>query len=322
MKVVVSGLGSVGQRHLRNLLILGISDITLHRTGRSTLKDESLDRFPVEHDLDSMLSLDPDVVVIANPTSAHLVVAERAASRGCHMFLEKPVSNDTSGIAEILAEVEAQSLITMVGFQYRFHPAFQRTKEILESGQMGPVHSLHAHWGEYLPNWHPWEDYRDGYAARSELGGGVIRTLCHPVDYLRWFGGEISRIDSTIMTQNPLGIDVEQAALLALTFESGAIGSIYLDYLQRPKTHRFEIVCENGTLRWNETENHLLVLGRDQLTEKHEFLDYERNAMFLAEMEHFIKAVAAGQETLIPLKEGFRVQELLDEARTSFEAAS
>ena len=62
----------------------------------------------------------------------------------------------------------------MVGFQYRFHPGLRIVKQLVDDGAIGRVIHAQAHWGEYLPAWHPWEDYRQSYSARADLGGGVI----------------------------------------------------------------------------------------------------------------------------------------------------
>ena len=79
-------------------------------------------------------------------------------------------------LQRILLKQDKQAL---VGFQFRFHPGLQQVKRLLEEGAIGRPFSVRAHWGEYLPGWHPWEDYRQGYSARPDLGGGVVLTLCH-----------------------------------------------------------------------------------------------------------------------------------------------
>jgi predicted dehydrogenase len=94
-------------------------------------------------------------------------------------------------IDELEAQVQRNGVKVLVGFQFRFHPGLRQVKKLLDEAAIGEPLSVRAHWGEYLPNWHPWEDYKLGYAARPELGGGVILTLSHPLDYLRWLFGEV-----------------------------------------------------------------------------------------------------------------------------------
>jgi len=119
MKLMIAGLGSIGRRHLRNLLALGERDILLYRTHHSTLPDEELAPFPVETDLDAALAHQPDAVIVSNPTALHLDVAIPAARAGCHLLLEKPISdrmdNRVNTLNEIVAEKELQVL---VGYQF------------------------------------------------------------------------------------------------------------------------------------------------------------------------------------------------------------
>ncbi len=75
MKFLIAGLGSIGRRHLRNLLALGERDILLYRTHHSSLPDDELAGFPVETDLEAALAHQPDAVIVSNPTALHLQVA-------------------------------------------------------------------------------------------------------------------------------------------------------------------------------------------------------------------------------------------------------
>jgi len=92
MKFLIAGSGSIGRRHVRNLLTLGERDIMLYRTHHGTLDDKELAQLPVETDLQKALAMRPDAVIISNPTSKHMEVALPTAQAGIHMLIEKPVS--------------------------------------------------------------------------------------------------------------------------------------------------------------------------------------------------------------------------------------
>ena len=191
MKFLIAGLGSIGRRHFRNLIALGQKDILLLRTRKATLPEDELAGYPVETDIREALGKHmPDAVTVANPTSLHLDIAIPAAEAGWAILLEKPVSHSLERL-DILEKTAAQSgSKILVGFQFRYHPTLNRARELIRSNAIGRILTVHAHWGEYLPQCHPWEDYRRSYAARRELGGGVIVTLAHPLDYLRSLLGE------------------------------------------------------------------------------------------------------------------------------------
>jgi predicted dehydrogenase len=137
MKFLIAGLGSIGRQHLRNLVALGERDILLYRTHQSTLPEDELADFPVETDLVQALNLKPDAVIITNPTARHLEVAIPAARAGCHLLLEKPISDSMQGIEELLNAVESGGGEVLVGYQFRFHPGLQKIEELLQKRTIG-----------------------------------------------------------------------------------------------------------------------------------------------------------------------------------------
>ena len=170
MKFMIAGLGSIGRRHLRHLQALGQNDLLLYRTHKSTLSDDDLAGIPVETDLQAALARQPDAVIVSNPTALHLDVAIPAAEAGCHILLEKPVSHSLDGLDQLQKTAQESGSRILVGFQFRYHPGLQQIAEILQSGQVGRPISFRAHWGEYLPAWHPWEDYRTTAPGRIWAG--------------------------------------------------------------------------------------------------------------------------------------------------------
>jgi predicted dehydrogenase len=313
MKFLIAGLGSIGRRHLRNLLALGERDIVLYRTGKSTLPEDELQEFVTETDLSEALNHNPDAVIVANPTAFHLDVAVPAAEAGCHLLIEKPVSHNLEGIDELRSAVEQSGTKVLVGYQYRFHPGLMEIHEWLREERIGKVFYARAHWGEYLPDWHPWEDYQASYAARAEMGGGVLVTLSHPIDYLRWLIGEAELSWISTCQSGNLELDVEDTADLWLRFGSGATASLHLDYLQRPPDHHLLILGTEGTCRWDNKD------GSSQISDAQtgDWLSYvpeagfERNRMFIDELQHFIRVIAGDDEPKCTLDDGIAVLKLV-----------
>jgi predicted dehydrogenase len=134
----------------------------------------------------------------------------------------------------------------LVGFQFRFHAALRQVKHWLQEGAVGDLIGVRAHYGDYLPAWHPWEDYHQAYSARADLGGGVILTLSHPLDYMRWLIGEVQSLWAFTARQKDLNIEVEDTAEIGLKFFNGVIGSVHLNYLQRPASHSATFVGVKG----------------------------------------------------------------------------
>jgi predicted dehydrogenase len=312
-------MGSIGRRHLRNLISCGERDFILLRTRRSTLPDDEQTQYATETNLENALAHKPDAVIVSNPTSLHLEVAIPAALAGCHLLLEKPISNSIDRIEELYQSVDIGGGNILVGYQYRYHPGLQKVKEILTDGKIGRPLSVRAHWGEYLPSWHPWEDYQQSYSARADLGGGVILTLSHPLDYMRWLVGEVEALWAFSGKLGDLDLEVEDTAEIGLRFSDDIYGSLHLSYNQKPTTHRLEVIGTAGTIRWNNntgiTSFYTSEIGDWQNTPAPE--GFERNDLFLSEMRHFLAVVRGEQEPVCTLDDGVKALKLALSAKKS-----
>lgn len=332
MKTLIAGLGSIGRRHFRNLVALGEKDIVLYRTHKATLPDDELAGYPVETDLaEALKKHKPDAVIVANPTALHMDIAIPAAEAGCAVLLEKPIAEDLSRIDALRRAAEKNGNRILVGFQFRYHPTLNKAKELIEAGVLGKILTVHAHWGEYLPNWHPWEDYRQSYAARDDLGGGVVRTLTHPLDYLRYLLGEVESLQAFQGHISPLELaGVEDVAEIGLKFKSGAIGGVHVNYFQRPAVHRLEIVGMSGTLRWDNADGTLIhyqmpdafggIYPQPQAATETRYNvpeGFERNQLFVAQTRHFLDVASGSAKPICTLEDGIRALEMAIEARKS-----
>lgn len=308
MKILIAGLGSIGRRHLRNLRALGMQDLIILRSGRSTLPDleQETAGLRVVSDLGEALAQGPQGVVVATPTTLHMDVAIPAARAGCSLLLEKPIAGDLARVGELRAALQAGRGQALVGFQFRYHPTLQTAARLIAEGALGEPYYARSHWGEYLPAWHPWEDYRQGYAARRDLGGGVLRTLCHPFDYLRMLLGEYAVTGAQTLPRSLLGLEVEELAEVQLAFMQGALGSLHLDYLQQPPSHTLEVSGIKGRLLWDNADGRLRwqVAGQAAWQESLPPADFERNQLFLAETANFLGMLRGEEAPLCTLEDG------------------
>jgi len=292
MKTLIAGFGSIGRRHLNNLRALGETDFVLLRSHHSTLPEDDIKGLPVETTIEAALTHKPQAVVIANPSALHLDVAIPAARAGCSILMEKPVSHSMDRIDELKSALKQGSGQLLVGYQFRFHPGLRQAKAWLDAGRIGRPVSSRAHWGEYMPGWHPWEDYRQSYAARTDLGGGVVNTLCHPLDYQRWLFGEVESLWAE--TSNfALGLEVEDTAEIDLKFKNGVISSTHVDYVQRPGQHTLQINGMLGTITWDNATGiaRLFEAETGNWLESSLPAGFERNFLFMDETRHFLDVI-------------------------------
>lgn len=306
MKILIAGFGSIGRRHLRNLRSLGETDFVLLRSNKSTLPDDEIAGLPVEMDITAALAHHPDAVVISNPTALHLNVAIPAARVGCAILMEKPVSHSLERLEEFKKAVNIAGSRVLLGYQFRFHPGLQQVKTWLSDGMVGRPMSYRAHWGEYLPNWHPWEDYRTSYTSRMDLGGGVVVTLSHPIDYLRWFLGDVKSLWAFSGRLSDLEIQVEDFAEIGLQHKNGVTGSLHLDYFQQPPSHTLEITGTAGRITWDNADGSARLFQAETGKWTDSFLpsNFDRNDLFMAESRHFLDVARGKADPACTLEDG------------------
>jgi predicted dehydrogenase len=202
------------------------------------------------------------------------------------------------------------------GFQFRFHPGLRQVRDLLAA--VGTLVEVEAHWGEYLPQWHPWEDYRRSYSSRAELGGGVVLTLCHPFDYLRWLVGEVAEVSATVSTCGDLEVDVEDTADIELRFANGVPGHVHLNYTEQPPSHWMRLSGSQGTISWNAADGMIRLAGGCGERVLFPAPDgFERNSMFLEEMRHFIACVEGREQPLCTLEDGIQALRIALAAKQS-----
>src|SRR5262249_38907032 len=160
-------------------------------------------------------------------------IAGRAVDAGAHVFCEKPLAPDLTGVDALVARVERAGRFLMMGMCYRFHPGLRRVREHLAAGTVGRLLGAHLWAGQYLPDWHPWADYRQEYSARRALGGGVLLDSIHSFDTLRWVLGEPAEVTGMLAKVSDLEIDTEDLAAAIVRLANGAVVEVHVDYLQR-----------------------------------------------------------------------------------------
>ncbi|MGE3539057.1 MAG: Gfo/Idh/MocA family protein [Candidatus Tectimicrobiota bacterium] len=315
-RILIAGLGSIGRRHLDNLRQLGIHDIVLYRTRPEALPEAAA--VPVYTDLMQALATRPDMVIVSNPTAYHLQIALPAARAGCPLFIEKPLSHTWEGVEELLAVIQEQSLLSMVGFDLRFDPGLCRIKDLLETESIGTVRAIQAQVGQYLPDWRPAQDYRHSMSARLNQGGGVILDLTHELDYVSWLLGPVAQLSCFAGHVSDLDIETEDTAAILLQFTSGAIGTVHLDYLQRTPSRTCRIIGEEGTILWDYFAQSVQWYEvRKNLWQEFTYPAFQRNDRFVAEMRHVLGCLHGQEQPKVDVMTGSQVLKLALAAKAS-----
>jgi len=297
MNVLVIGTGSIGSRHLANLVELGHTVCAVDKNPKQLAEVAGLSAKSFTS-LPEALAIRPDAVFICTFSNDHISPATECAKAGCHLFIEKPLSLSLEGIDELIDTIDGRNLISMVGCNMRFHPAIVSVHDIL-AGDPRFARKLWANleFGYYLPFAKP--DYESGYQANRQMGGNLIFDRIHELDYAIWFFGEPAEVLCTKSVISSLKMDTEDHVEMIVGFHSGVVCTIHLDYLQHGYCFRCKVVCEAGTAVWDFTEGKLGTISTDapQWSWKDMKLDIYYKQMYVDEVKHFLDCVEHGSET-------------------------
>jgi predicted dehydrogenase len=232
----------------------------------------------------------PGIVFICTPPAFHIEHARRALQSGADVFIEKPLSHRLDGVAALKAEADKLGSVVHVGYNLRFHPAIQNLKRFVDEGVAGRILWARAEVAQYLPDWRPWQDYRQSYTARHELGGGIILDASHEIDYMLWLLGPPRELTCMAGQVSELDVNVEDCATILIRLRSGAQADIHMDFAQRTASRSCVVAGDRARLEWDSAESQIRII-RPQGTPEVIKYTFEANQMYLAEMEDFLSCV-------------------------------
>ena len=303
-KILVVGYGSIGKRHVENLLAISNLEIIVctKRNDVKKLKKHA----KVYHTLKQCLKEKPDIGIITNETSLHVTTAIKLANEGLDLFLEKPLSNSLKDVEKLHAIIKKKKLITQMGCNLRFHPCIKKIKSMIEQQKIGKIISAQVQTCSYLPDYHPWENYRRGYAARKDLGGGIILTQIHEIDYLYWFFQEVENVISISGKFSDLDITTEDYVSSLLKFKNKIIGELHIDYFQRPNFRSCKLRGTKGEIYWDSNNNCVDIynMSKKKWETKLEVKNYEIKFSYIEQLKHFLECIKHRKETINDLEQG------------------
>jgi predicted dehydrogenase len=325
MKGLVVGGGSIGSRHLRNLELLGLKELAVAEPDeqrRGILCQEG--RVLGFDDLEEGFAWQPDFVVVATPSHLHGAQALKAARKGCHLFIEKPISASADGLEELVEEVHRKGLTSMVGCNMRFHPGPVKVKALLEEGRIGQSLFARLSFGYALPKWRPGQDFRKSYSAQAAMGGGCLLDSIHEIDLAGWYLGEIKQVFCITEHLSSWEMDVEDIALLICRHPEGALSEIHLDSIQGSYERGCQIVGERGSIFWDFRQGEVRWFDerRDHWEKFSQPKGWQANDMYLDEMRHFLDCLRKRIPTVFPVFQGMKVLQVALAAKSSARSGS
>ncbi len=298
MKFLIIGAGSIGTRHAKNLLALGAaSEVVVCDLNEDRLNEAKKLGIRTTKDFEKELQEDC-AALICTPNNSHVRIAQKAAEAGAHVFVEKPLSHSLNGVEKLVETAWEKKLVSLVGCNLRFNKSLLKVKQLIEEKTIGRILSARIQFGQYLPDWHPLEDYRKGYSAKKDLGGGIVLDAIHEIDYSNWLFGKATEVTAKCLNTNSLDIETEDLAEIILSYENGATAAIHLDYLQRDYVRNAEIIGEEGLIKWDYQRQAVEVFTKIAKKWERTEIAEDKNEMYVAELKHFIECIKGRQQTI------------------------
>jgi predicted dehydrogenase len=305
-RVLVIGVGSIGERHLRCFQATGRCELSFVEIN-DALRQSIGQRYGVPGlaSLDDAIAKRPGIAVICTPAHLHVPMATQLAEAGIHLLLEKPLSTSLDGIERLRQAINRRRVICSVAYVYRAHPVLTAMRKAIQSGRFGRPLELVAVSGQHFPTYRP--AYRDIYYKDRVTGGGAIQdALTHVINAGEWLVGPVTRLVADAAHQRLEGVSVEDTVHV-LARHGDVLASYSLNQHQAPNESTITVVCERGTARFEGHEcrwRWLTTPGEAWHDEPHEPL--ERDSLFIAQANQFLDSVEGKRPVACSLDEGLQ----------------
>lgn len=247
MKFFIVGLGSMGKRRIRNLHANGEKDIVGFDV-RHDRNKEAEEKYGIRI-ITSLKDISPsnfDVLIISTSPDAHGEYIRYALKHKKHFFMEHPTSD--IGYNEILANNDAT--IKAPSCTFLFNPAIKMMKQILEEGRIGKILAFQYHMGQYLPDWHPFEDYRTVYFSKKETSA-CHEMFCFELIWLNHLiGSEVKNVFGSFAKLSSLDMNADDTVTAAVTYENNVRGTLLIDVISRKPFRTLRALGSEGVLEW------------------------------------------------------------------------
>jgi predicted dehydrogenase len=314
MKFLIIGYGSIGKRHVRNLLSLGHQVVLLrhdriHPNSEGHLEYYSLDDLSTAHE-------EIDGAIICSPTSKHVSDAEWLIRHDIPFFLEKPPAADLTSATAMMSTIRNKGFDAYdIGYNLRYHPIIKFLKNFISN--LGKIYTANIYVGYYLPYWRPGTDYRYTSSAKKELGGGVHVELAHDIDYALWLLGYPDKLVAFTEKVSSLEISTKDICAAILRYNDGSILEIHLDYLSHKYLRGGRLIGEEGTLMWEwdlgSGSVSFCKKGDKQYTEMFSVEpNYDLNNTYMLEIINFIHIVKGSGKTTVDMDCAMQTMKIID----------
>src|SRR5437660_3651977 len=246
MKILVVGLGSMGKRRIRNLQKFGYSNI-IGFDVRNDRRREACRNYKIKtiSSLKDIMKEKPNVMIISTPPDLHLKYANIAIKNNIDFFTE--VNLFSGHVKQIVKNLGKKPICAFPSCTMRFHPIVKELKKLINKKEIGKVLTIQHHTGQFLPNWHPWEDYRDFFVSKRKTGGAK-ETMPVELVWLTYLFSEIKSVFGNVKKVSKLDADINDLYQVIIEFKNNVFCTLTIDVISIPSFRETKILGERGTI--------------------------------------------------------------------------
>ena len=327
MKILVVGLGSMGKRRIRNLQFLKQKDI-LGFDPREDRCGEARKKYQIHtfSNIDDAVKENPDAMIISTPPDLHMKYAKIALRNKIHFFTEASVVQDE--MLEVIDMLKESEKVGLPSCTMRYHPIVKEIRKILAENLIGKPLSFQYHSGQYLPDWHPWEDYRKFYVSKKETGACKEIVPFELVWLIDMFG-DIKSVLGRKAKVSDLEADIDDIYNILLEFSNGIEALMTIDVIARFPFRQLKILGEKGVIfaDWSSKNVKYFTKENDWIENKvydgiieEDYINGEEP--YIEEMNTFLKSIKKETNQPYTFEEDLKILKILESIEKSSDNGS
>lgn len=307
LSILVIGCGSIGERHLRCFQQTGRARLTACDANPALLETmaKSYGIKTASHWEQALTQDHFDAVVICTPAHLHVPIATAALGRGCHVLIEKPLSQSLAGVAELVRARDRAGKQVAVAYVFHTYPLLNQARDFLRGGQLGPVCQVTLASGQHFPTGRPAHTvpYHQTYYRDRKTGGGAIQdALTHTVNWVESVIGPVDSVLCDCAHQALPLVDVEDTVHVSAR-HGDILANYALNQFQPPNESTLQFNTATGSLKieFHHRRWGTLFLGETDWTWR-EIPPADRDASFIAQANAFLDQIDGQPSRLCSLE--------------------
>ena len=300
IKICFLGMGSIGKKHLKNL-VKSLNERKIEFKidvvkRKKELDDEVKEYINNIYKIDEFTPSFYDIVFIVNDTSVHIETLNLMKDYSDNFFIEKPLSLNLNGFE--LEDYKNKKIY--IACPMRYSSVMNYLKKNVDFSK---VYSVRAICSTYLPDWRPTIDYRNNYSAKKELGGGVTLDLIHEWDYLTYLLGFPKKIFNLNKKVSHLEISSDDLSIYIAEYNDKLV-ELHLDYFGRTPTRKVEFYLKEGTIVGDFIKNSVILENKERII-------LPKEDIYLNEMNNFFNIIFDKKDNFNDLEHAYKVLKLI-----------